>query len=494
MNKKCVILSENLASDQSFENTYRNIGAMEIAGLFRSHGIDTTIIEWFFAWKDSELTEAIDLWFADTDEQIIGISTPFELGIVYRIKPVLRAAKERYPNLQILIGGNRTHDPGLDDIADLVFMGRSVETIATWLEEQHTDRFATSHPQVVLNDNINFAIDLPVLPPVVDHDLITETDVLGFEIGIGCKFNCTFCSYDLRNVRNPLFVNSEDLAKFLQGNYDNYGVKNYYIADDTLNEDDEKLVILAEAVESLTFEPNIVSYLRIDLLEMRPQQYDLLARIKLKGVTMGIETLTPAASKIIRKSPKTELTVKALHKLGEISPSTYKSTGMIIGLTGDTKEQFWANLDRMVNEKLVHGLYPSPLRIRHPKTELFNEGYLSDFAKDPERFGYTITGTVDSDYTSTEQSGSELLEWENEWTNSTETNAMSEQIIKDFQKIRFPLISAFEWLTLLSLGIVNSPAEYKIAGNTLMFNRTVTLVKKYKQNYVKCKLEYLRNM
>ena len=492
--KKCVILSENTVSEKNFNNTYRNIGAMEVAQLFRNYNIDTTIIEWILMWEDEQLEEAIDLWFADSSEQLIGISVPFSLGIVYDIIPLLSKLKEKYPKLQIIIGGNRTHDPGLDGVADLVFMGRSIETLHAWLQDQDMMPYSTSHPQVILNDDIKFNVDVPVLPPVVDHDLLTKHDVLGFEIGIGCKFNCSFCSYDLRNVKNPLFVDSESLRKFLQDNYDNYGVTSYYIADDTLNESDEKLEILAEAVEALTFEVNLVSFLRIDLLERRKQQYALLERIKLKGVTMGIETLTPAASKIIRKSPDTESTVRALQKMAEITPMTFKSSGMIIGLTGDSHEEFWNNMDRLTGETLVHGIYPSPLRIRSPETAIFNEGYLSDFAKNPEKFGYTITGTYVEDYTSTEQEGSRLLQWENDWTHSDETNEMCEVIVNDFQDRQLPLISAFEWITLLVFGIVNDPSDYKIAGSQSMYGVTATKVDKHKKKYINRKLEYLRNM
>lgn len=490
--KKCLIFSENKTSENNPDNTYRNVGAMEVVHRFRQHNIPTTHIEWFNSWSESQLTEAIDLWFSDSTHQYIGISTPFSLDVVFDIKDVLLSAKERYPNLQILVGGNRVHDPRLDIFTDLVFIGRSIEILDAWLTDQDLHRFATANPNVLINHNVDLNKDVPVLPVLSDDDLLTDKDVLGFEIGIGCKFNCSFCSYDLRGIKNPKFVDSENLREFLQSAYDRYGVYNFYIADDTLNEDDEKLEILAEAVEALTYEPNIVSFLRIDLLERRPQQYELLRRCNLKGLTLGIETLTPAAAKIIRKSPDVGAIVTALRKLkNEYLPKSFTTSGLIIGLSGDSREDILKNIDLIVDEVLLYSMSPATLRVRESETEIYDDSYLSDIALNPEKFGYTIRGVVDRDI-GLERAGSRRMLWENEWTNETDAERLTDEIVEKLKAVKFPLVTGFEWITLMVWAGLDDPKQYKQAGTDFIWQISNTKVRRYKQNYIQRKLDYLR--
>lgn len=492
---KCLIFSENYVNKTQVDSTYRNIGAIEVAGLFRSFGIDTTVVEWFHHWTDADLDEAIDLWFADSDKQYIGISTPFSLNIVFDIQHILEKAKQQYPNLQILIGGNRVHDARLDEFVDWTFLGRSIETVTAWLMDQDLHAYATPNPSVLSNTNVNFSIDVPVLPPITDGDCLNQYDVLGFEIGIGCRFNCSFCSYDLRGAKNPLFVDADSLAEFLQSAYDKYQVKNFYIADDTLNEADEKLEILASALDQLTYEPNIVCYLRADLLERRKQQYPLLERIKLKGITMGLETLTPAAAKVIKKSPDVASIETALRRIRDDTPMSFTSSGMIVGLTGDTHYDLHENIERIIRNKLLHSMYPQPLSIRLPQSDVYDDSYLSDFSKYPEKYGYELLDSQSSELMASftcDQLGSDMMHWKNEWTDSNEAIKVSHDITEDFRQRKIPLVSAFEWLSLLTFGITTSPADVKLAGSEMAWRVLATKVKKHKQDYKTRKLKWLR--
>ena len=40
----------------------------------------------------------------------------------------------------------------------------------------------------------------PITMPLVDSDCYTPRDVLSIELGIGCKFNCSFCNTPFKDT------------------------------------------------------------------------------------------------------------------------------------------------------------------------------------------------------------------------------------------------------------------------------------------------------
>jgi len=491
--KKCIVLSENTYSPTTTIRTlYRNIGAMEVVKRFRAQGVKTTHLEWVGSWKHSDLESTIETYFSNSTQQYIAISVTFSLENVINLRPVLDNLRVKFPNVKIIVGGNRNHDNRLNDFIDYVFLGRSMEMLDAWIQDEDMHQFATDNPQVLINQNIKFDYDVPVIPEICDEDLLNSKDILGFEIGIGCKFNCSFCGYPLRGTKDPLLVESERIREFLQGAYDRYGVHNFYIADDTLNEQDVKLEILANAVEALTYEPNIVCYFRIDLLDSRPQQVELLKRCKLKGLNLGIETLTPAAAKTVRKTGKVGKIVNALKQVKEHSPQSYVGTGMIIGLTGDTKEQLYNNINYLKDEKLVHAISPYNLTIETSKSGVYEQSYLSEFAKNPERFGYTIERDLEDELRDSRPNHTTTLAWVNDWTNHEEAYDITQDILENLRNESFPITTAFEWIILLAMNAVKDVSESKLAGNGHVWSAMEARIGKHKNLYIANKIAQIQ--
>lgn len=485
--KKCLVLSENTYTPSATVRTlYRNIGAMEVARRFRQQGVQTNHIEWFGSWPHSELLKAIDSWFADSDKQYIAISVTFSLDNIILIRPVLDDIRKKYPDVQIIVGGNRNHDARVESFVDYVFLGRSMEMLDHWINDGDMHQFATDNPKVLINHKIKFDYDIPVIPELHEQDLLTEKDILGFEIGIGCKFNCSFCSYPLRGTKDPLLVEAEPLREFLQSAYDKFGVHNFYIADDTLNEQDHKLEILATAMEQLTYKPNIVAYFRLDLLNSKPQQFELLKRCQLRGLNLGIETLTPLAAKTIRKSSNIKPLLESLTKVRLITPESFISTGMIVGLTGDTEDKCKGNIRYLYNNKLVHSISAYNLTIANSESGVYEDSYLSEFGKNPERFGYKLTGT-----TGKEGHYDTLYEWKNDWCDNQKALDITNDIVLELQQNNIPTVTAFEWLVLLAMGVVTDINEYQQASKGNVWGVVEKRIIKHKQKYINNKLEQM---
>ena len=491
--KKCLVLSENTYSPSTtIRSLFRNIGAMEVAKHFRNQDIDTTHIEWFSSWEHDKLLDIIQHWFKDSTQQYIAISVTFSLETVILIRPVLDAIRKQFPNVQIIVGGNRNHDSRLEEFIDYIFLGRSMEMLDAWINDEDMHRFASNNPKVLINHNVNFEHDVPVLPDILDTDLLTPTDILGFEIGIGCKFNCSFCSYPLRGVKDPLLAESERIRNFLQTAYDKYGVHNFYIADDTLNEQDEKLEVLANAVEKLTYKPNIVSYFRLDLINSRPQQLKLLKRCNLKGINLGIETLTPAAAKTIRKSGDTEKLVSALKDLQTYTPSSFISTGMIVGLTGDTEPNVFKNITFLKQSGLVHGISPYNLTIQSSRSGTYEDSHLSEFSKNPERFGYTLFGNQDEDYRKDQPNHINTYKWKNDWCTDEQALTITQELVSQLNNSNFPVVTAFEWIVLLTVGVAKDISEFRLASNGHVWSSVESKIQKHKTEYIKNKIELIK--
>lgn len=465
------------------------MGALEVASVFRSRGYQTTTIEWFASWSHEELYEALLLGLKESEEQIIGISVMFNYAIIEHYSDIFRKIRTQYPDVKIILGGVKSYSESFADYVDYVFIGRGREMLETYLDKKDMSKFATLNPSVFINKNVDFLCDPPIVPEMVDDDFLTPQDILSFEIGIGCKFNCSFCSFPLRGAKNPLLADSEKIREFLQTAYDRYGVKNFYIADDTINEDDTKLEILANAVEGLTYKPNLTGYFRADLFERRPHQYGLLQRCNMAAITFGIETLNPEAAKLIKKSTKDVIT--ALEKMKIYSPSTHISSGIIVGLTKDTEESIWNSIEFLISNNLVHALSPYPLVIGRRDTDLKEQDTDSDISKFPEKYGYEIIGVNEEE--SSRPDCLHILNWKNDWCTYQEASNISDRMNDYLLKNQVPNFSGFRWLILLSLGIVNSNKDFRKGSVKVLTSRLEKLILRHKRNYIGKKLNYLRN-
>ena len=241
------------------------------------------------------------------------------------------------------------------------FLRRQIKSMNSQILEVTNNYSLASCLEV--NDIVKDSIDTPILPILNNTDCLINSDILGFELGIGCRFNCTFCNYELRNARTTTLLNSKDLSKYLEYCYQQFGITNFYAADDTINESDEKLIILAEAVEQLSFKPNISCFARLDMLSARPQQMDLLERIQFLSIFFGIESFNTDASKQVRKRSGIGDVYATLEELKQRCPNTFTVGGLIIGLNGDSKESIINSTKLVIEKQLLDAIQVYPLSI-----------------------------------------------------------------------------------------------------------------------------------
>ena len=193
------------------------------------------------------------------------------------------------------------------------------------------------------------------------------------------------------------------------------------LADDTINEVDDKLILLAKVNKQLDFEPNYMAFARADVLGVQMHQIDLLKEARINVMFFGLESLNPKVTKMIRKGGKPERMLNSLREIKKEFPEAFTYGNLIMGLTGDTEESIRDNCNIIVDEQLLTSSGCNSLRLYN---SLENPEIESEIDKDPEKYGYEVIGT-DKEWP---ELGYSSQLWKNNWTTTEEADTLSEEI------------------------------------------------------------------
>tara|TARA_B110000459_G_scaffold181953_1_gene209735 strand:- start:462 stop:1664 length:1203 start_codon:yes stop_codon:yes gene_type:complete len=232
------------------------------------------------------------------------------------------------------------------------------------------------------------------------EDLVQRGEILPLEVARGCIFKCSFCSFPLNGkgkgeaVRDFSYIREE-----LIDNYEKYGIEDYWLTDDTFNDDHQKMIDWHAMVKTLPFKLKWSSYIRLDLVYMNrkhnPPQAQLIAESGCRLTNLGIETTDPECAKDIGKGLNPDIQFAYLRELadGYWKGMTFMS-GMIAGLPSDTRK----TLNKMSKfllskENPLHTINMNPLYIRKTDDDshYFTELSISEFSANWKEHGYVFT-------------------------------------------------------------------------------------------------------
>lgn len=381
-----IIFNDNL------EIKRRTMGAYKIANCLERIGWRATVVDWVSTWKESELTEYLDA-VVQPDTQLFGISYTW-LTPDYA-KQLIAKLKQRYPDVRVLLGGQQfvQHDLG----ADLYMYGYAEialeEVINYWFNRGARPRglrpIELGGAQLIDCNKDYRAMDLgDYSVSYRKDDYVLPHEQLTVELSRGCRFACKYCNYAFLGIKQDTSTAKELLRAELIKNYTEWGTTNYIIADDTLNDRDSKLEMLAEVVESLPFEPNFSSFIRIDLTVSKPHQLKLLSRARVWAHFYGVETFHAGAGRAVGKGMDPERIKQGLldmreHMLSELG--LYRgSLGMIAGLPGEPPESWQASEDWLQTHWHDQNWTWWPLEISLEN----NLATVSEFSRDWTKHGY----------------------------------------------------------------------------------------------------------
>jgi radical SAM superfamily enzyme YgiQ (UPF0313 family) len=327
-----------------------------------------TIATWFC---DFDTFKEIVVKYIDPIEtKVIGLSTtlmfdmdardPAERELLHvDTSNKLEFLKQYAPNAKIVIGGslsNMLKRPSFK-FADCFVAGQGEEVLSEIVNSLKTGTRLISEsvaPTVYTDKTYPFKDFNTSYTEYQPEDFIDKSDCLGIEFARGCVFSCSYCDHDLLGKKPNEFIKSKNVLRdeFLR-NYETNGTKYYYFTDNLLNEDVEKMEVLAEATANLPFKIQYSAYVRLDLIHKFPIMADLMRDSGMIGCSVGIETINDASGKSVKKGLGLERTNEGL----EICQKSWKNNialeGLfIIGLPHDTLDTV-NELDEWLNTPLV---------------------------------------------------------------------------------------------------------------------------------------------
>ena len=386
MNRHCILFNDNQLKAR------RASGAYRVANLLERLGWTVDIIDWTKSWPKHKLYEYLDKKVSD-DTVMFGFSYTWMQP--QWTQQFIIDLKQRYPGRKYLAGGQQFYQ--YDIGCDAMLYGYSemvIERVMAWWFE-NGDTPQGTRP---LNLGGGLLIDCNSTYPAMGleeysvqyatKDCVQSNEQLTIEISRGCKFACKYCNYAFLGIKEDTSTCEQSLRNELMENYTRWGVTNYVIADDTLNDRETKLEMLARVVESLPFEPNFSAFVRIDLVVSKPQQMEMLSRARVWAHFYGVETFHPPAGKAVGKGMHPDRIKQGLMDMRKHMIDTlglYRGTlGMIAGLPHETPDSWQTSEDWLRDNWSDQCWYWWPLEISTDTNTLTT----SVFSREWKEHGY----------------------------------------------------------------------------------------------------------
>jgi radical SAM superfamily enzyme YgiQ (UPF0313 family) len=417
-----------------FDMPYRSLGAHRIATIMRNSSWNVEVIDWANYFSSDELKYIANSRI-DSNTKIIGFSCNFGLFTI-EIDQYITWIKKTYPHVKVIIGGQYLPDMISKD-ADYYITGfgeNAIIAVMKYLESNGPSvKFKIIHNKKVIDGNI-FYPSFPMKNLDVKYekrDYLLPEEWVGVEMARGCKFECPYCNFPILGVKGDYTRDVDNYYFQLKRNYDDWGLTKYLVADETFNDTTEKIIKFADITESLDFTPYLSGFIRADLLVIRQQDKEHLARMGFYGQFYGVETMNSETSKVIGKGIKTERLQEGLLDINNyysVRKLPYRGTlSLVIGLPKETVQSqentfTWIKNNWLKNYQSVKSF---PLEIPSPDSTFLKPSKMSN---DLEKYGYKINVEEEYNDNYNAMQHGHVINWKNdEFTNST-----AKQIVDNF--------------------------------------------------------------
>ena len=402
---------------------YKAIGAYKIANTLRQQGYSCLVVDHLHAFTLEELKQVINK-SVSVNTLFVGFSTTFfnstlnsvnsdgsltyssilsgviPQGIDFQ-NELIHYIKTINYNCKIVVGGTKAHANINDRNIDYSIIGYgevSILALANHLKLNTPipNSYKNLHGVTIVDNRTNEGFDF-VNSRFEWQDLdVGPASVLPLEISRGCIFKCKFCSYPLNGKQNLDFIRHTDiLYEELQSSYDKYKVENFYILDDTFNDNEYKLDVLLQAIKRLTFQPKFWAYTRLDLIAQNNSLIDKLYDIGLRGIYFGIETLNKRTGLIIGKGFDRDKQINTITKIrNRFDNKVLMHGSFILGLPEEPIDSMRHTFNQLMDESIpLHTFIFHGLRLSKSESVPFN----SELGKNFKDYGYTeINNDVNS--------------------------------------------------------------------------------------------------
>jgi hypothetical protein len=489
-----IILECTNTFDNERAGIIRPLAPFALHNVFETRSIPSTVFNYVNAWNPDTLADLIIQWTEkfNVKNPLVLCSTLFGNSLLRKGSvpySVISNLKNKFQHCKLIIGGPiNLIDYKFDQILpDVVFQGRSLHLFEHWLDNFPIDDNCSKVVNGIqtYHDPSSKVVEDPIVPVLYDDYCLTSDDILQFEVRLGCKFNCTFCTFEFRNAKKVIDTTSERLEMFFNSAYQ-YGITRFGCVDDTFNEDDSKIAVLKEAVSKLSFKPKIIGYNRFDIMAAKPWQVKALDECGFVGHYFGIETLHREASKIIRKGIVRENALAFMQYLKDTVPHWHTCSGYIVGIPKEPAEHIIETHSIIAKNKLLDAIIPVDLGLYQIPG---NDHNYSDFTRYPEKFGITVLGGDPAN-----------LDWEHKMMTKKYAKMLASKLASKNIKSGVTTIDPWEALSRDALGtedIFTVEKKYKdrfSSDPSALYSRERFEKREdFVNNYIKRKTEFIRS-
>lgn len=372
----------------------RTAGGHRIATYLRSHDWDVEVIDFAIWWSNEELQELVKSRITDSTV-FIGFSTFFNHW-PKRLNEFTKWLTVNYPKVSKVIGGQSVSltpahniDYWIDSFGELAIL-----ELAKYLTGNSTSPPIFDYRQfgvkkLILANKHYPSYQLPTYRILYEpRDFIDYREQLIIESGRGCKFSCEFCNFPVLGVKEDNSRSKDDFKEEIVFNYNEYGVKNYSLGDETFNDRIEKIIKYSEVVDTLNFKPWFNAFVRADLMVSHEKYWDNYIRLGLGGHYYGIETFHHAAGKAIGKGMdpnKLKAGILRFKSLAEKN-NIYRATiSLICGLPKEPESSWHESVKWLEDNWQGQSVFVWPLEI--PEYNDTTPTNLSKFSLNLEKYG-----------------------------------------------------------------------------------------------------------
>jgi hypothetical protein len=403
----------------------RTVGAYLIATHLRQEGWDIEVVDFARRWPLEKLKELCQSRI-DHSTKFIGFSFQFSYWEPL-IEDFCTWLKDTYPSI-VLISGSSITPQYTTSLIDYHISGYGEYAVSNLLKYLFSNgdpiKFSlvnTGAKKLILANTFYQAYPKSSLQALYEkRDFIWEDEWLATEFSRGCKFACAFCNFPVLGVKGDYTRTADDFELEMRHNYDNFGVKNYIVIDETFNDSTDKITKYADVVEKLNFVPFYSGYIRGDLIVSRPKDREELLRMNFLGHWYGLETFDKTAGKAIGKGMDADRLKQGILDVKDYflnnGRKLYRGNiSLVCGLPGETIESLYQTKDWILNNWQGQSYAAWCLGIPIGTTDIH-----SKIAKDYKSYGYTelsaeeIANFDGPDYIYRQSLGTQNLWWKNE--------------------------------------------------------------------------------
>ncbi len=423
----------------------KGMGVYRLANHLRMHGYKVKVIHAFNKLTDDQFLTLASKFITD-ETLVVGLGATVMADLENskffgidesHVRHRFETLQKTYPNVKYCLGGAQATGATDDflqrfDYFDFIIKGQGEIAFLELFNKNKTESLQIlSDKDYPFNDfNISFNT-------FNEDDDVQEGEGLPIEIARGCIFKCQFCGYDLTGKKMGDYVKHKDiLREELIRNYNEHGTTDYYVADETINDSEEKVDMLLQSVSGLPFRPTFGGFLRLDLIWKYPSMADKLRDWGLEACSFGIETINDASGKAVGKGlgrKRIDETLTMLRKVWK--DDVFTNASFILGLKYDT-HQTAIELDEWIHqmfiEKKLHTVFVKPLYIM-PGTGI------SVLDKQYSEKGYRIMPIIDASFTSDRTRSvveTDCITWQTDTYDYTQASKDADYIHEKYNKMK----------------------------------------------------------